>query len=214
MRFFIIFLLLCSICIAAPPKVIVFDYGGVIARIDRRPVLKYISESLEKGNRKVKKDFASEKLYQAFNKPKSFWEEYAGRSLPETWFRELEDLKKLVIQEIPGMKELLTKIKSQGIQIAILSNTNTHRARFIESMGGYDLFDPILLSCYLEAKKPEPKVYEKLLKSLGSHAKECLFIDNRPCNVEASRKFGIDGIVFQSVDKLKEELKKREVKLE
>lgn len=214
MRFIILFVLAASAVFAAPPKVIVFDYGGVIARIDRRPVLKYIAESLDKGHRKVKKDFESEKLYHAFTQPKTFWEEYAGKKLPETWFKELESLKKLMVQEVPGMKELLHKIKGQGIQIALLSNTNTQRARFIESMGGYDPFDPILLSCYLGLKKPEPKIYERLLQSLSFKGKDCVFIDNRPCNVEASRKFGIDGIVFRSVDQVKEELKKREITIE
>lgn len=213
-KFFVFFILLSSVLLGTPPKAIVFDYGGVVARIDRRPVLEYISESLDKNYRKVKKDFASDELYKALQQPKSFWEEYAGRPLSDEWFAKLDSLKKMVIQETPGMSEILKKIKEQGIQVALLSNTNPHRARFIESMGGYDLFDPILLSCYLGAKKPQQQIYQQLLKSLAWEAKDCVFIDNRPDNVKGSRQCGMDGIIFISLDQLIEELKKRDVKIE
>jgi len=211
MRLFIFLTLICCSLFAAPPKAIVFDYGGVVAKIDRKPTLQFIADSMEKPYRKIKKKFSHEKLYHAFNQPRSFWEEYAGKKLSESWFADLEGHKQHMVREIPGMRDLIVQIKTQGIQVALLSNTNVHRARFIESMGGYDLFDPILLSCHLGVRKPDPKIYRSLLKSLIWDAKDTVFIDNQVSNVAASRKFGIDGIAFESVEQIKLELKKREI---
>ncbi|MDN3505622.1 MAG: HAD-IA family hydrolase [Simkaniaceae bacterium] len=213
MRKVIFLTLLCFSLFADPPKAIVFDYGGVVAKVDRKPTLHFIAQSLGKPYRKVKRKFSHEKLYHAFIQPRSFWEEYSGKKLSESWFADLEDHKQHMVREIPGMRELIVKIKSQGIQVVLLSNTNVHRARFIESMGGYDLFDPILLSCYLGVRKPDPKIYQSLLKSLIWDAKDMVFIDNQKSNVKASKKFGIDGIPFESVEQLKLELEKRKVTL-
>ncbi|NGX59746.1 MAG: Alpha-D-glucose 1-phosphate phosphatase YihX [Chlamydiae bacterium] len=211
MRYLWLLVLFCSILIAAPPKVVVFDYGGVVARVNRKPVIEFLSESLGKSYRKVKKDFAREKLYHAFNEPTSYWEKYANHSLPQSWFDSLKVYKKAMIREVPEMRDVILEIKMQGIQVALLSNTTKYRAHFIESMGGYDLFDPILLSCYLGVSKPNPKIYRRLLQSLLWDAKDTVFIDNKKENVEASRKFGIDGIHFESVEKLKNDLRKREI---
>jgi len=207
------FIFLFNIAFAEPPKVVVFDYGGVVAKVDRRPILHFLSKNLHVSYKKIKKDFASDKLYEAFEQPIGFWEKYAHKSLSPSWSRELENCKLQVIREIPGMRELIEKIKAQGIQVALLSNTNWHRGRFIEKMGGYNLFDPILLSCHLGVKKPKREIYQVLLEHLACPAKDCLFIDNREENIRAGKKSGLDGIVFTSVEELQEELKKREITL-
>lgn len=213
MRPLIFLIALCSALAAAPPKTVVFDYGGVVAKVDRGPTLEFFSRTLGKSYRRVKKDFSGEKLYLSFNKPKSFWEGYAGHPLPQNWFQSLEAHKATMIRATPGMLELIHEIKAQGIQVALLSNTNKHRARFLESRGSYDPFDPILLSCYLGVRKPDPRIFQRLLQCIMHSPDECVFVDNQKNNVEASRKLGIDGIVFTSADALREELRKREIDL-
>ncbi|NGX37052.1 MAG: Alpha-D-glucose 1-phosphate phosphatase YihX [Chlamydiae bacterium] len=213
MRYLFCLLLLCSSLVAAPPKVVIFDYGGVVAKVDRRPVIGFLSESLDIPYRKVKKDFSSEKFYIALNRSLNYWEHYSHKQLSRDWIEELERHKRMIVQPTLGMQDLILMIKNQGIQVALLSNTNTHRARFIESMGGYDLFDPVLLSCFLGVRKPHPKIYKKLLKNLKYPAKDCLFVDNQAQNVEAGKKMGINGIVFESVDQLAEALKQEGIEL-
>lgn len=205
----LLFFLLTSCLLVGAPKTIVFDFGGVVANINRRPMLNFISESSGKSYRQVKKDFQSDKLYEALSSPKSFWEEYVGHPLEETWLATLENTKREIIQPISGMQSLIQKLKGKGFQVALLSNTNPKRARFIETMGGYDLFDPILLSCYLDCKKPQPKVYQSLLNHLAADPSDCLFIDDKRGNVEMAKSLGIDSILFESVEQLQAELEKR-----
>jgi len=214
MRIFFL-LVFCWSCLCAdPPKALIFDYGGVVARVERKEILEFLAQSLGVSYRKIKKDFASENLYKALNEPRSFWEKYANKTLSKSWVEEFEAHKRNIVREIPHMRPLLEDLKARGFQLALLSNTNKYRARFVESMGGYNLFDPILLSCYLGVKKPDPEIYKKLLNHLEWPANQCLFIDNKEKNIEAAQKFGIDGIVFESPEQLKEELKKRDISLE
>lgn len=214
MKKLFVLLSICFSLFSAPPKVVVFDYGGVVANVDRKPLLEYLSQSLEIPYKQVKKDFTSDALYQALPKPLSFWEEYAGKNLSKNWYKDFQQQKLKIVQDIPGVKELIVKLKAQGVQVALLSNTNVARARFIENLGGYDLFDPILLSCHLGIGKPHPKIYDRLLEYIAFKPNECVFIDNKKSNVRAGMKKGIDGIHFQSIDQLKEELRKRELVIE
>jgi len=210
MRWLIFFLVLFfSPLFGDAPKAIIFDYGGVVAKVDRSPMLHFLSDSLSIPYSKLRNDFASDKLYEMIEKPPIFWKKYAKKKLPAGFESNFAMKKEQMIRKIPGMEELIISLKSQGIQVVLLSNTKEMRARFIEQQGGYDLFDPILLSCHLGLKKPDIRIYEKLLTLLPYKAEECVFIDNRKKNIQAAQSCGLDGIVFESVDLLKEELSKR-----
>lgn len=213
MRIIFLFLFSCFSLLAEAPKVVVFDFGGVVAKVDRRPMLEFLSESFDKPYKKVKREFAHETLYIALEKPLSYWEKYGKKPLSPGWKTQFDDRKKNIVREMPGMRGLIEEIKAQGIQVALLSNTRENRARFIEKLGAYDLFDPILLSCYLGTKKPEPEIYTLLLEHLKWGASECLFIDNRRGNVESAAGLGIDTIHFRSTEQLKEALIEKGIRL-
>ena len=61
--------------------------------------------------------------------------------------------------------------------------------------------------------KPQEKIYRILLERYGLKAEESIFIDDNPANIEGGKAVGIDGIVFQTVEQLKEELE-RKLKIE
>lgn len=208
----LVFLFFLSTCVfASPPKAIIFDHGKVIANLDRSPMVLFLSQSLDIPKGKIKKDFSSDKLYQALEKPKTFWEKYAKKSLSSAWQEEFEKIKSLLLQPIPGMRDLVLALKQGKYIVGMLSNTTTYRSRFIRKLGGYKLFHPVLLSCDLGVKKPNPKIYKILLQTLNLPPEKCLFIDNKAKNVKAAEKLGIDGIIFKSTDQLKIELKKRHI---
>ena len=60
--------------------------------------------------------------------------------------------------------------------------------------------------------KPDPAIYALLLERFGLRAEECVFLDDTPVNIEAGRKLGIQGIVFQTREQAVREL--REMGLE
>ena len=210
-----LFFILSLSCIlgAAPPQVVIFDYGGVIADIDRKPLLHFLADSLNIPYKTVKKDFARDRLYKSIDEPLSFWQSYANRELPLTWKAQLQQQKGEVVHPTPGMDNLVEQLKAAGLRVALLSNTEKARSVFLKNLGGYQPFHTVILSCDVGVAKPNPKIFKIALKQLDLDASQCLFIDDKKRNVDTAKKLGMDGIVFQSKEHLIEELKKREIAL-
>jgi len=91
----------------------------------------------------------------------------------------------------------LEKIKKQ-VDLYLLSNTNVlHHEEFnrillsqlqVTSLDGY--FTKAYYSHQTGMRKPDPKIYEFVLKDAGIKAGETLFIDDLPENVAAATKLG------------------------
>lgn len=212
-RIFLTLILTCALS-AMPPEAVIFDYGGVVADVDRKPLLHFLADSLNIPYPKIKRDFARDRLYQNLDKPLNFWESYAKRKLPLSWEADLEEKKKEILHPIPGMDALIEQLKTKGIRVVLLSNTPKARSHFLKSLGGYQSFQMVILSCDVGVAKPNLKIFEITLKKLKIDAGKCLFIDDKKRNVDAAKKLGMDGIVFESPQNLIDELKKREIVLQ
>jgi putative hydrolase of the HAD superfamily len=62
-------------------------------------------------------------------------------------------------------------------------------------------------SCYLHTRKPEEMIYRIALEVTQRPAEECVFIDDRPLNLENPRKLGIKTIQYQDPEQLRAELR-------
>ena len=58
----------------------------------------------------------------------------------------------------------------------------------------------------MRIKKPDPKFFKRVLEDSKLNSSECVFIDDKKKNIEAARKFGINGILFLNINQLKKEL--------
>jgi HAD superfamily hydrolase (TIGR01509 family) len=54
--------------------------------------------------------------------------------------------------------------------------------------------------------KPDPAAFEITLERLGAEPDEAVFIDDTMEHVEASRKMGLNGILFTTAEALEEDL--------
>ena len=63
-----------------------------------------------------------------------------------------------------------------------------------------------ILSYQEKLIKPMPAIYWTLLDRYGLEAEECVFIDDTSVNIEAARRLGIHGIVFESREQVEKEL--------
>jgi HAD superfamily hydrolase (TIGR01509 family) len=104
---------------------------------------------------------------------------------------------------------LVNQLKEQHISIALLSNIDERLSKLIRDFGLYEPFNPCLLSCEIDAEKPDLKAYELLLTQLNLPPKEVLFIDDRLENIESAKTMGFDAILFESEQQLRNELRKR-----
>ena len=76
----------------------------------------------------------------------------------------------------------------------------------IQSFGLCDLFSVFFSSCYLGLVKPQPEHYRRALQVTQRAADECLYVDDRPLNVEVARILGMHPIQFTSAEQLQHDL--------
>lgn len=71
-----------------------------------------------------------------------------------------------------------------------------------------------VFSYTVKTVKPEPEIYEILLKRYDLKAEECVFLDDRADNLETARKLGMQTILFVSYEQAVEELRRMGVEYE
>lgn len=70
------------------------------------------------------------------------------------------------------------------------------------------LFSAFFTSCYLGLLKPQPEHYRRAMQITQRAAEECVYIDDRPMNVEVASILGMRAIEFQSAGQLEGDLRK------
>ena len=78
--------------------------------------------------------------------------------------------------------------------LGILSDAMPSILVFLKRAGLLDLFDAAVISTQVGAIKPDPRMYEAILAALKLPAEECLFVDDRPCNLEGAVRAGMRAV--------------------
>ncbi len=198
----------------ASPQAVVFDFGGVlVGEPEREVIYEYIQSSLNLSSEEFKK--ANLEKMRAFKEGKTaieFWFSYAenkGIQLPQDWEEGLVKARRQSIHISSEMYALVNQLKEEQLTIALLSNIDKPLATLLRNEGLYAPFDPCLLSYEIGAWKPDLQSYEILLAELDLPASDIVFIDDKVENVDAAKTLGIDAILFESVEGIRAELKKR-----
>ena len=109
-------------------------------------------------------------------------------------------------ETVPGMEEIVEKLKNQGYGVYLLSNASKAQHQYWPLIPVSRLFDGKLISCDVRTVKPCPRIYELFTEKFGLQPEECLFVDDSAANVAAAIACGWQGIVFHGDA---EELKKK-----
>ncbi len=97
--------------------------------------------------------------------------------------------------------DFLKKLKSEGYKIYLLSNFSQVGFEYITKK--YDFFDYIdgkVVSYEHKLTKPEPEIYDLIIKTYNLVPAETIFIDDNKNNILASQKFGIKTILFENIE--------------
>ena len=123
----------------------------------------------------------------------------------------VEELRRMPYERmfpIPGSLEIARELAAK-YRLGIISNhTDEWTDYIIESHGLEELFDPIIISSHVALRKPGLAIYELTLERAGVPAERALFIDDKPENIAAARRLGMQGIVFENPTQLREDLAK------
>src|ERR1022692_2776735 len=86
---------------------------------------------------------------------------------------------------------------------------NLHR---IETYGLREIFRLFVSSCFVGLRKPESGIYRLAIETTQIKPEQCCFIDDRALNLECAANLGMRTIQMQTLEQLREELRKLGVK--
>jgi putative hydrolase of the HAD superfamily len=195
---------------------IIFDIGGVMVDIPNLKYYNYLARASGLGVNKVISSI--EKNTPLFESGRIEINEYESNIAKELgilpsqvlWVDFYKKIAKLNMNTVSLIKKL-----KKSYQIAYLSNVDyfryTYTKKHILNKVLY-LFDYKLASCELGCVKPSREIYLKTLSIIGSKPQEALFVDDVAKNVVGARRVGINALVFESLQKLKSEMEKNNMK--
>lgn len=132
-------------------------------------------------------------------------------ALHPEWEKEIrmyyDEFMKMMGGQIPGMEELVKKLKANGQRVFGLSNLSVETFALVRPVYPVlDLMEDMVISGVEKVMKPDHRIFELALDRFGIKAEETVFIDDNPNNVKAANELGIHGILFQSREQLEKEL--------
>jgi 2-haloacid dehalogenase len=197
------------------PRAVVFDLGNVLIDWDPHPAI-----AAAVGDDEAARFLASDDFdFSAWNH-----EQDSGRAFEESEQAAVErvphwrehilayraNFDRSLIGEIAATVEVLRDLHAAGVRLLALTNWSAEL--FPVARGRFEflqLFEDILVSGEERLAKPDPRIFELLAQRSGQPLGECVFVDDKPENVEAARVAGLDGIVFVDDGTLREQLRKR-----
>lgn len=96
------------------------------------------------------------------------------------------------------MIALMRELKASGLKMAMLTNNVREWEPLWRSMLPVDeIFEEIVDSAFVGARKPEARIYELTLERIGMPAAACLFVDDLQPNIEGAEAAGMNAVHFR-----------------
>lgn len=181
---------------------IIFDLGGVLLNIEYDKTVKAFKALGLAEPEKAFTKTVQAGVFQNFEKgllsPADFIDALS-KHMPGASPEQITDAWNALLGDFPTERYSFLKTLSKDFNLFVLSNTNAiHEKAFvniIESAVGWanfeSLFQGIAYSHELGMRKPEPEIFEEILKRFGLDKSETVFIDDTLMHVEAANKTGI-----------------------
>jgi len=198
-------------------KSVIFDWGGVLIEDPEPGLMQYCTKALCVAREDYIK--AHSKFADDFHKglicEDEFWGEICSElNVPKPKIRSLwTEAFKTDYMPKADMFSMAASLKENGYRTAILSNTELPAMQYFHQQR-YDMFDVLVFSCAEGVKKPDRKIYELTLEKLGSLPEQSVFIDDNPEYINGAKEVGINTVLFQSLDQVKNELARLSIKIE
>jgi len=194
-----------------PVTALLFDVGGVLlsngwdrnTRRQTAATFRFDWDSFEERHELVVADFESGRVSL---------DEYLDRTVfhdPRPFSRE-EFTAHLLAQSQPDPDALAVAADLASTRRYLMGTLNNESAELnayrIRHFHLRDYFAVFFTSCYLGLRKPDPRIYRMAIDLIQREPDECVFVDDRPLNVEGARRAGMRAIRFENAVQLRAEL--------
>lgn len=178
----------------ATSRAVIFDIGGVLLRLGTQ---EYLDELRKVLGREGVDGITTEmwhKVERGELDEEELWERIAGRPMPHDTF---DDAFLRHFTPMEAMLAFARELRQAGVRTAILSNTIRSHVRAMRRMGFLDEFDPVVLSCEIGSRKPEPEAIGRVIDVLGLPPERIAYIDDVPAYVEMGRQAGVYAVLHE-----------------
>lgn len=103
------------------------------------------------------------------------------------------------------MLSLISHLR-QSYHVVCFTNTEPEIAELNRRRGLFDYFEKAFISSEMGLRKPDPRSYQMVLNELLIEPQQAIFVDNDPDYVQIAKELGINGILYQGMNLLKQEL--------
>lgn len=195
-------------------KNLIFDFGKVLVDYDYSILLnKFFDDSAEKA-RFAEAILCKEFVDKVDKGETSFLDlVYEAQKMFPMWKEQImyfyEGQIDLITGEMPGMRELLVRLKGLGFRLYGLTNWSAVVYDVMEKFPILKMMDDRLISSEEKLIKPDPAIYRRLFEKFNLVPQECLFTDDKVANVEAAIAEGMEAVVFQNTAQYEAELVRR-----
>ncbi len=191
-------------------RLIISDFGGVICTFDYRVFCERLASRTACTTDQVLSAAFGDHLQGDFETGRISGLEYHGavmdRLRVDVPYDEFVPMYGDIFTEIPGTCDLLRRLASR-YRLYLLSDTNEIHFGYVrETVGILRVFREFILSFRVGALKPNPRIYQEALRRSELPATACVFVDDRPANVEGAARVGMHALLFQSPGQLAAEL--------
>lgn len=195
---------------------IIFDIGNVLASFRWTDLFKELGFTGEAFDRIAAATVLHPTMWNEFDRSLLSDEEIIASCIKrapeyEKEIRLLFDTTAGLVEEYPHSYGWIRSLKERGYKVYLLSNygkTSFEAARDNHRLSFLPLVDGAVISYEVQIVKPEPRIYQALLEKYNLKAEECVFLDDKPENIEVAEALGFHGIVVETQEKAMEELEK------
>lgn len=191
-------------------RLIISDFGGVICTFDYRIFCERLARRIGRDTEEIYAAVYHGELHAEFEQGHLTGPEYHGKVMDrfgaDVPYAEFFLMYGDIFTEIPGTCDLLRRLHTR-YPLYLLSDTNEIHFGYVKrTVEVVRLFDQCVVSYEVGAMKPEPRIYQEALRRSGLRAEACVFIDDRPGNVEGAQRVGMHAFQFLSPEQCATEL--------
>jgi len=107
-----------------------------------------------------------------------------------------------------GTVGLVERLKNAGHELLYLSDNTAERVAYLDQKYNFPAkFDDGIFSYVVKCKKPDPAIYQLLLKKASHPAAACVYIDDKPDYLVPAKRLGMEVIGFKNAGQLEADLK-------
>jgi glucose-1-phosphatase len=194
-------------------KTVLFDLGNVILPFDVTRLATRLTEFCHLPALEIVEKLWNDDIANEFETGRMSPRDYFSKVSADCGFKGLTydafvPLFNEIFQEDTGVTDLIGRLKS-NYRLGLISNTNEIHVSYItENFPNLSHFERFWWSNEAGVRKPDPSIFHMALEHFDTEPHETVFIDDLPTNIGSAKNLGINAILYQGLEPLKQELSK------